>query len=62
MIKTNVYEYKMASCDHCGHEEQDELYCDNCATGLYDGEVIYCDGGNHYCEDCKEEKEENEKV
>lgn len=46
-------------CSNC-HNEIEDGACSKCGTPFEHGGRVYCDGREHYCEECYEEEDEEE--
>ncbi len=55
MIKTTA----KLICLNCRNEIKDGS-CSNCGLQFEHAEMVYCNGNDHYCEECYEETEEEQ--
>lgn len=53
MSKTIVIPSNYFKCKEC---DADIYICDECGEYFTDGQFIICEDGNHYCEECYNDK------
>ena len=57
MKKSAVEQSEVIICEEC----EVEIYtCDDCKDYFSPGEICWCDDGKHYCDTCKECKDDKE--